>query len=82
MSREAVIVSVARTPIGQAFKGNLNDLKLPTLATHALSDAITSAGVVPAKLLQPRPYHAPDSPRPRQSSTWMGARSLSAIPIG
>ena len=33
--REAVIVSYARTPIGLAFKGGLNNIKSPTLAAHA-----------------------------------------------
>lgn len=36
MRREAVIVSVARTPIGQAFRGSLNNIKSPRLAAHAI----------------------------------------------
>jgi acetyl-CoA C-acetyltransferase len=45
--REAVIVSFARTPIGLAFKGSLNNIKSPTLAAHAISAAISRAGVDP-----------------------------------
>jgi hypothetical protein len=33
--REAVIVSVARTPIGKAFRGAFNDTETPVLAGHA-----------------------------------------------
>ncbi|MFT5635454.1 MAG: acetyl-CoA C-acetyltransferase [Cognaticolwellia sp.] len=33
--REAVIVSVARTPIGKAYRGAFNDLSAPTLAAAA-----------------------------------------------
>jgi len=45
MSREAVIVSTARTPIGQAFKGSLNNIKSPTLAAHAIKAAVARAGI-------------------------------------
>lgn len=34
--REAVIVSTARTGIGRAFRGALNQTKSPTLMGHAL----------------------------------------------
>ena len=50
MSREAVIVSVARTPIGQAFKGSLNNIKSPTLAAHAIAAAVARAGLDPAEV--------------------------------
>ena len=43
--REAVIVSTARTPIGRAFKGSLNNIKSPTMAAHAISHAVARAGV-------------------------------------
>jgi acetyl-CoA C-acetyltransferase len=33
--RETVIVSVARTPIGKAYRGAFNDLSAPTLAAAA-----------------------------------------------
>lgn len=50
MSREAVIVAVARTPIGQAFKGSLNNIKSPTLAAHAISAAVSRAGIDPGEV--------------------------------
>lgn len=50
MSREAVIVSVARTPIGQAFKGSLNNIKSPSLAAHAIGAAVARAGIDPAEV--------------------------------
>lgn len=43
--KEAVIVSVARTPIGRAFKGAFNNTKSPTLAAHAISHAVSRAGI-------------------------------------
>ena len=48
--REAVIVSYARTPIGLAFKGSLNNIKSPTLAAHAISAAISRAGIDPGEV--------------------------------
>ncbi len=42
---EAVIVSTARTPIGVAYKGSLNNIKSPTLMGHAISHAVERAGV-------------------------------------
>ena len=46
--REAVIVSTARTPIGKAYRGGVNNLAAPTLAGHAISAAVQRAGVDPA----------------------------------
>lgn len=43
--KEAVIVSTARTPIGRAFRGSLNNIKSPTLMGHAISHAVARAGV-------------------------------------
>ncbi|MCV2219146.1 acetyl-CoA C-acyltransferase [Thauera sp. Sel9] len=43
--REAVIVSTARTPIGRAFRGALNNIKSPTLLGHALRHAVDRAGI-------------------------------------
>jgi acetyl-CoA C-acetyltransferase len=43
--REAVIVSVARTPIGKAYRGAFNDLSAPTLAAFAVKAAVNRAGV-------------------------------------
>jgi len=43
--REAVIVSTARTPIGRAFRGSLNNVKSPTLMAHALRHAVSRANI-------------------------------------
>jgi len=43
--KDAVIVSTARTPIGLAFKGSLNNIKSPTLTAHAIRHAVDRAGV-------------------------------------
>jgi acetyl-CoA C-acetyltransferase len=43
--KDAVIVSTARTPIGVAFKGSLNNIKSPTLAAHAIRHAVQRAAV-------------------------------------
>ena len=48
--REAVIVSTARTPIGVAFKGALNNIKSPTLMGHAIKHAVEHAGVDPSSI--------------------------------
>ena len=45
MSRDAVIVSTARTAIGRAYKGGFNDTKGPTLGSYSLSAAIERAGI-------------------------------------
>jgi len=43
--REAVIVSVARTPIGRAYRGGFNDMQGQALAAHAIGAAVERAGV-------------------------------------
>ena len=43
--REAVIVSVARTPIGRAFRGAYNATPGPSLGALALKPALERAGV-------------------------------------
>jgi acetyl-CoA acetyltransferase family protein len=48
--REAVIVSFARTPIGLAFKGSLNNMKSPKLAGHAIAAAVSRAGIDPGEV--------------------------------
>ncbi len=48
--REAVIVSTARTPIGRAFRGALNNIKSPTLMAHAIRHAMQRAGVEGAEV--------------------------------
>ncbi len=43
--REAVIVSTARTPIGKAYRGAFNNTPSPTLAGHAIAEAVKRAGI-------------------------------------
>lgn len=43
--REAVIVSTARSAIGRAYRGALNNTPSPTLAAHAISNAVARAGI-------------------------------------
>jgi acetyl-CoA C-acetyltransferase len=47
---DAVIVSTARTGIGRAFRGSLNNIKSPTLMAHAIRHAVQRAGVDGAKI--------------------------------
>jgi acetyl-CoA C-acetyltransferase len=44
---EAVIVSVARTPIGKAYRGAYNDTEAPVLGGHVVREAVKRAGVDP-----------------------------------
>ncbi|HET6628282.1 MAG TPA: acetyl-CoA C-acyltransferase [Woeseiaceae bacterium] len=48
--KEAVIVSTARTPIGKAYRGAFNNLEAPTLASHAIREAVRRAGIDPAEV--------------------------------
>ena len=48
--RDAVIVSTARTPIGRAFRGSLNNIKSPTLMGHAIRHAVARAGIEGAQV--------------------------------
>ena len=48
--REAVIVSVARTPIGKAFRGAFNNTQAQALAGHVVQAAVERAGVDPAEV--------------------------------
>jgi acetyl-CoA C-acetyltransferase len=43
--KEAVIVSTARTPIGKAYRGAFNNTEGPTLAAHAIRNAVARAGI-------------------------------------
>jgi acetyl-CoA C-acetyltransferase len=49
-TREAVIVSTARTPIGKAYRGAFNATPSPTLAAHAIRAAVERAGVDPGEI--------------------------------
>ncbi len=48
--REAVIVSTARTGIGRAYRGALNNIKSPTLVGHVIAHAVQRAGVEGAEV--------------------------------
>lgn len=50
MSREAVIVSTARTPIGRAYRGAFNDTQAQQLGAHAIRHAVARAGVDPSEI--------------------------------
>ncbi len=45
MSRDAVIVAAARTPIGRAYKGAFNATSGPTLGALSLREAVARAGI-------------------------------------
>ncbi len=47
---EAVIVSTARTPIGKAYRGYLNDTHGSDLGAHAVTHAVQRAGIDPAEI--------------------------------
>jgi acetyl-CoA C-acetyltransferase len=49
-TREAVIVSTARTPIGRAYKGAFNATPSPTLASHAIRAAVERAKIEGAEV--------------------------------
>ncbi len=48
--REAVIVSVARTPIGRAYKGAFNNTNGASLAAYAVAEAVRRSGVDAAEI--------------------------------
>jgi acetyl-CoA C-acetyltransferase len=48
--REAVIVSVARTPIGKAYRGAFNETSAQALIGHAIRNAVERAGVDPVEI--------------------------------
>lgn len=50
MSREAVIVATARTPIGRAYRGAYNDTEATTLAGHVVAEAVRRSGVEPGEV--------------------------------
>src|SRR5271168_1419198 len=47
---EAVIVSTARTPIGKAYRGALNNTEGPTMAGHVIGEAVRRAKVAPGEV--------------------------------
>jgi acetyl-CoA C-acetyltransferase len=50
MTREAVIVSTARTPIGKAYRGAFNDTDAPTMGGHVIAEAVKRAGIDSAEI--------------------------------
>ncbi|MCB1670537.1 MAG: acetyl-CoA C-acyltransferase [Gammaproteobacteria bacterium] len=50
MTREAVIVSTARTPIGKAYRGAFNNTEAPTLGGYAIREAVKRAGIDPGEV--------------------------------
>ena len=50
MTKEAVIVSTARTPIGKAYRGAFNDTDAPSLGGHAIAHAVKRAGIDPGEV--------------------------------
>jgi acetyl-CoA C-acetyltransferase len=50
MSREAVIVATARTPIGKAYRGAYNDTDGTTLGGHVVAEAVRRARVDPGEI--------------------------------
>lgn len=50
MPRDAVIVSIARTPIGKAYRGAFNATLGPTLGAYALKPAVERAGIDPGEI--------------------------------
>lgn len=48
--KDAVIVSTARTLIGMAFTGALNNTKSPTMTAHAISHAVNRASIEAAEI--------------------------------
>jgi acetyl-CoA C-acetyltransferase len=50
MSRSAVIVSTARTPIGKAYRGAFNNTQAQALGGHAIAHAVERAGIDPAEV--------------------------------
>jgi len=49
-TRDAVIVSTARTPIGRAYRGAFNATPSPTLAAHAIREVVSRAKLDPAEI--------------------------------
>lgn len=50
MTKEAVIVATARTPIGRAYRGAFNDTDAPTLGGHVIAEAVSRAGIEPGEV--------------------------------
>src|SRR5271154_3286545 len=47
---QALIVSTARTGVGKAYRGALNDTDGPTMAGHVIAEAVKRAGIQPREV--------------------------------
>jgi acetyl-CoA acetyltransferase len=47
---DAVIVSTARTGVGKAYRGALNNTEGPTMAEHVIAEAVKRAGIAPGEV--------------------------------
>ena len=47
---EAVVVSIARTPIGKAYRGSFNNTSPITMAGHVIEKALDRAGIEPGEV--------------------------------
>jgi acetyl-CoA C-acetyltransferase/acetyl-CoA acyltransferase len=50
MTTDAVIVSTARTGVGKAYRGALNNTEGPTMAGHVMAEAVKRAGSQPGEV--------------------------------
>ncbi|KRS15009.1 acetyl-CoA acetyltransferase, partial [Roseovarius indicus] len=50
MTRDAVIVSTARTPIGKAFRGAFNATHPQVMGSHVVKHAVERAGIEPGEI--------------------------------
>src|SRR2546430_17664335 len=50
MTTEAAIVSTARTGVGKAYRGALNNTEGPTMAGHVMAEAVRRAGIEPGEV--------------------------------
>src|SRR4051794_6619993 len=48
--RDAVIVAVARTGIGKAFRGAFNDTEAPVLSGHVVKAVVERSGIEPGSV--------------------------------
>lgn len=48
--KEAVIVSVARTPIAKAYRGAFNNLESPSMSSFAIKEATRRSGIDPGEI--------------------------------
>src|SRR5947209_6984778 len=48
--REAAIIATARTPIGKAHRGTLNNLHGASMAGHVIAEAVRRAGIDPGEI--------------------------------